>query len=84
MDSMTEVLYYSARREPAKDGALRIAIFGVKEDRVFVDRLVEGDENSLQLWFAEQDDVTHVRMPDGSDEEPDCLTVWEAMEATYA
>lgn len=81
---MSDVLYYSALREPAKDGALRIVIFGVKEDRTYIDRLAEGGEHDLQIWFAEQDNVTHVRLPDGSDDEPDCLTVWEAMESAYA
>lgn len=42
----------------------------------------EGDLSTLLGWFTEEHGyVTHVRMNDGTLEEPDCLTVWEAAEA---
>jgi len=42
----------------------------------------EGTLVDLLNWFtAEHGYVTHVRMVDGTLEEPDCLTVWEAAEA---
>ena len=44
--------------------------------------IAEGDSNDVMDWLHSQDPaVEHVRMRDGTLDEPDCLTVYEAAEA---
>jgi hypothetical protein len=44
--------------------------------------IAEGDSTDIMSWLHTQDPaVTHVRMRDGTLDEPDCLTVYEAAEA---
>jgi len=47
-----------------------------------IEDIAEGDLAALLNWFTEfYRHVTLVRTADGVDEEPDCLTTWEAAEA---
>ena len=44
--------------------------------------IAEGSSTDIMMWLGETHPaVTHVRMRDGTLEEPDCLTVYEAAEA---
>lgn len=47
-----------------------------------VEDIAEGDLASINLWLVEfYPNVRYVRLKDGTLEEPDCLTVFEAAEA---
>jgi hypothetical protein len=44
--------------------------------------IAEGICTDIMMWLADEHPaVTHVRMRDGTLDEPDCLTVYEAAEA---
>ena len=44
--------------------------------------VAEADITTLNMWVTEfYPNITHVRMADGTLDEPDCLTVFEAAEA---
>jgi hypothetical protein len=48
----------------------------------FVHDIAEGSSTDLMFWLTDNyNHVTHVRLSDGSLDEPDCLTVFEAAEA---
>lgn len=70
--------------ENAGESVIRAVVFRKYEDgTVFIEDIAEGESLAVFGWFQENygDRVTHVQLADGSFEEPDCLTTWEAAEA---
>lgn len=62
----------------------RVLIWNNAPNRRLED-VAEADITTLNMWVVEfYPNVRYVRMPDGSFEEPDCLTVFEAAEASMA
>jgi hypothetical protein len=77
---------YSFSLEPVTGAVYRAFVWrtmhqGYRPVTVVYD-IAEGPLADLNLWLTHCDaTVTHVRLPDGTLEEPDCLTVFEAAEA---